>query len=48
MNTAPRTTDGASQDPTAAGDGVDVEAMMEHYVRAALEDVPFGLPPHTG
>jgi hypothetical protein len=47
MNTAPRTSDGTSQDPTGAGDGRDVEAMMEHYVRAALDDMPFGLPPQT-
>ena len=48
MNTAPRTTETAGQDPTGAGDGVDVEAMMEHYVRAALDDVRFGLPPYKG
>lgn len=47
MNTAPRTTDGASQDPTAAGDGSDVEAMMERYVRAALDGFPFGTPTQT-
>ncbi len=47
MNTAARTSDGANQDPTAAGDGVDVEAMMERYVRAALDGLPFGTPTQT-